>query len=140
MDSVSFKSLIVISWFRFVNDLGNSRIQVFDFNQQSGRTLQPTISDCVSLSFIRPNLLLVNTDEKIYLFNTTGQYITCAVGCDPSVPELDRIHDALLVNNTDLIVSDSHRIVRIPHYQQCFVDGELSFPTLDRMHCMSMGT
>ena len=126
---LSFTLIIWISLLRFVNDRGNSRIQVFDYNNQSGQTLQMQIPDCISLSLIRPNLLLVNTYQQIHLFNTDMQYITCAVGCDSSVTELNRIHNAVLDDQDDLIVSDAHRIVRVPinRQSQCQADSECHF-------------
>ncbi|CAF4404364.1 unnamed protein product, partial [Adineta steineri] len=101
----------------FVNDVGNNRIQMFAFNSQNGITLQTNISHAKGLSLYLPDILVINTNTTVYLYNLTDNITTCAIGCNNS--ELNNIHNALIDNEGNIIVTESNAVVLYPIIQQC---------------------
>ncbi|CAF4023989.1 unnamed protein product [Adineta steineri] len=101
----------------FVNDVGNNRIQMFEFNSQNGITLQTNISHAKGLSLYLPDILVINTNTAVYLYNLTDNITTCAIGCNTT--ELNNIHNALIDNQGNIIVTDSNAVVLYPISQQC---------------------
>ena len=83
----------------------------------SGTTLRTNISGCLGLSLYTENILIINTKNEVYLFNLTNNQTTCILGCDD--PKFHHIHNALIDNNGNLIITDSNQIISFPLYHQC---------------------
>ncbi|CAF1185086.1 unnamed protein product, partial [Adineta steineri] len=112
-------SIVIDNYQRlFVNDVGNNRIQMFEVNSQHGITLQTNISNATGLSLYLPDILVINTNTAVYLYNLTDNITTCAIGCNTT--ELNNIHNALIDNEGNIIVTESNAVVLYPIIQQCF--------------------
>jgi hypothetical protein len=113
------KELLLLFCSRFVNDVGNKRIQKFRYQSTIGITLPTNVSGCIALSLYLPNILLMTTNKSVHLFNLTNNVTTCAIGCNNSNPGLNDIQSAVIDNDGNLIVSDSNRVLSYPVYGQC---------------------
>jgi hypothetical protein len=109
---------MLLFFLRFVNDFGNKRIQMFTYNSTNGTTLNTNISDCIGLSLYSQSqdILVMNTNTSVHLFNLTNNATTCAIGCNNST--LNDIHNAAIDNCGNLIVTGSNVVFQYQIYQQ----------------------
>jgi hypothetical protein len=99
---------------------------MFQFNSTNGTTLPTNISGCIGLSLYSSDILVINTQTAVYLFNLTNNVTTCAIGCDNST-QLNNIHNAVINNNGSLIITNSNQVVSYSIYQECLEGKDLIY-------------
>jgi len=89
---------------------------MFKYNSTNGITLNTSISDCIGLSLYSQDILVMNTNTSVHLFNLTNNVTNCVIGCNN--PTLNDTHNAAIDNCGNLIVTGSNVVVQYQIYQQ----------------------
>lgn len=88
-----------------------------EYNSTNFTTLT-FVTNPLSLSLPRRNILLITRNTSIILYNLTDGHQHCIIGCD-STSKLQNIHQALLDLDGNLIITVENEIRSYPMYRQC---------------------
>ena len=91
---------------------------MFPLNSKNGTTLSMPNNSYVGISLYRPEILIANTRNAVYLYNLTNNQYKCIIGCTNST-QFNDTHNALIDNNGNLILTDSNQLLSFPIYSEC---------------------
>lgn len=91
---------------------------MFKNGSKIGITLPINISGCRGLSLYNSNVLLLNTNQHVYLFNLTNNSTRCILGCSLA-KQFENISSAILDNNGNLVITYFNQILSFPPYELC---------------------